>query len=68
MSRSESLQSDLGEGIRRLDARELEAGTGGIGLGGFAGVPAEVVFCPPAPPPSTHIDVSRLVGLALAQG
>jgi hypothetical protein len=47
--------------------------TGGIRLsafapGGLATVPAGVVFCPPVPPPSTHIDLSRLAGLALAQG
>jgi hypothetical protein len=68
VSNIDSLRSDLGNAVRRLEACELEAVTGSIGLGGFAGVPAGVVFCPPAPPPSTHIDLSRLAGLALAQG
>jgi hypothetical protein len=68
VSRNDSLQADLGEAICLLEASELEAVTGGIGLGGFASVPAGVVFCPPAPPPSTHIDLSRLAGLALVQG
>ncbi len=68
MSKINSLQSDLGEGIRLLEACDLEVVTGGIGLGGFATGPAGVVFCPPAPPPSTHIDLARLAGLALADG
>jgi hypothetical protein len=64
MSRKDSLQSNSGEGVRLLEARELEMVTGGIAFRSFTPVPAEVVFCPPPPPPSIHIDPSQLAGLA----